>query len=72
MKTWEAIKALQEGKKIRQTDWYNEDRYICLQHDDHGYIMDQNGDIYIFAYLDDREWETYDRKFPLERSHSNL
>lgn len=63
MKIWEAMKVMREGKKVRQTNWHNEDRYICLQNGDHGYIVDNHGDIYILAFIDDREWEIYDRKF---------
>lgn len=63
MKVWDAMKAMKEGKKVRQTNWYNEDRYICLKHGDHGYMVDQHGDLYILAFIDDREWEIYDRQF---------
>lgn len=60
MKFWEAIKALEEGKKVRRAYW-EKDVYIHIDHDN---ILKDNSnhpqDLYYIPNDDDNDWEIYD------------
>ena len=65
MKLWEAMKALEEGKKVRRVDWKKD---IYVYKGDDGIHHKSNGeDSYIMTTLsldDTNEWELYDdRKY---------
>lgn len=53
MKTWEAVRALEEGKRVRKVYW-NEDKYILA--DEYGNVIDEEGKPYVVEYLNDN-WE---------------
>lgn len=55
MKLWEAIKLLEEGKKIRMINW-EKDWYLCL--DKQGYIVDEEG-YSPTININWQEWEIY-------------
>lgn len=55
MKTWEAIKALEEGKKVRKVYW-DKDEYIMA--DEYGNIVYCDGQPYVIVYLKDN-WELF-------------
>lgn len=60
MNIWEAIKELQEGKRIRQNHYV---KGVYLYMDDDGYIRFNNGEKYRFmsgVNLNDDEWEIYE------------
>lgn len=60
MNIWEAIKELQEGKRIRQSHYA---KGVYLYMDDDGYIRFNDGEKYRFmggVNLDDDEWEIYE------------
>ena len=58
MKFWEAMKALQEGKKVRERDW-QEDLFIYLNDD---IVYDSRGNIHrIISKIGDN-WELYNKK----------
>lgn len=60
MNIWEAIKELQEGKKIRESHYA---KGVYLYMDDDGYIRFNNGEKYRFmsgVNLNDDEWEIYE------------
>lgn len=59
LKTWEAIKALEEGKKVRKNSWEMKE-YIYL--DKYGNIIQENGSDYELdcIYKED-EWEIYEK-----------
>lgn len=60
MKLWEAIKELQEGKRIRESHYA---KGVYLYMDDDGYIRFNEGEKYRFmsgVNLDDDEWEIYE------------
>lgn len=60
MKTWEAMKALEEGKKVRQVDW-EPDEYIVInfKYSTDSKIVDEKGNP-SYIQLVDYEWEIYD------------
>lgn len=55
MKLWEAIKLLEEGKKVRMVDW-KKDWYLCL--DKQGFIVDEEGYCPTLN-INCQEWEIY-------------
>lgn len=55
MKLWEAMKLLEEGKKVRRVYW-DEDEYITT--DEYGNIVYCDGRPYVNAYLSDN-WELF-------------
>ena len=57
MKFWEAMKAMQEGKKVRKKIW-NEDCYLTIKNN---YIVDEWDDDKITFSLDG-DWEIYEEK----------
>lgn len=60
MNIWEAIKELQEGKRIRESHYA---KGVYLYMDDDGYIRFNNGEKYRFmsgVNLDDDKWEIYE------------
>ena len=61
MKAWEAMKLLEEGKKLRDKNW-KEGRYIYLDVD--GDIIDESNNQYLVANISDisKEWEIYNEK----------
>ena len=56
MKFWEAMKAMQEGKKVRRSDW-GENCYLYINED--GSFYDNREQIPIL-YTVGTEWEIYD------------
>ena len=58
MKFWEAMKALEEGKKVRKTSW-TENCYLYIDED--GSFYDNREQIPIL-YTIGTEWETYEEK----------
>ena len=62
MNFWEAIKSLEEGKKVRRSYW-EEDSYIYIDSDNN--LRDNYGGLPNLYYIpdDDDDWEIYkDRK----------
>jgi hypothetical protein len=55
MKFWEAMRYLEEGKKVRKVGW-NEKDYICLNENE---IVDEDGDLYSSVSICE-EWELYE------------
>ena len=63
MDFFEAMKALEEGKRVRRRDW-GKYHYIYLEKiedEEVGYVLkDEDGD-YFLHYIDlDNKWEVYD------------
>lgn len=56
MKFWEAMKAMEEGKKVRKVNWEDE-AYIYIN--ENSEIRD-NEDFYPALYCINEEWEIYD------------
>ena len=55
MKFWEAMKAVEEGKKVRVVTW-TKDLYVCLDKDRH--VVNQNNQKCDLLYeIGDEEWE---------------
>ena len=61
MNFWEAIKALEEGKKIRKSYW-EEDNYIYIDSDNN--LRDNYGGLPNLYYIpdDDDDWIIYEEK----------
>ena len=61
MKFWEAMKAMQEGKKVRNKEWTNE-QYLYLSADNQ--ILDEHGYVASIDYigLGETTWEIYEEK----------
>ena len=57
MKFWEAMKALEEGKKVRKKTW-NEDCYLTIKNN---HFVDEWDDDEITFSLDG-DWEIYEEK----------
>lgn len=65
MKTWEALKALGDGKKVRLKYWEN-GRYIYRT--ESGRILDDTGDVVyinLTSGIIDEEWEIYEETMTL-------
>ena len=59
MKFWEAMKAMEEGKKVRKESWLK-DEYIYIS-EVNCIIVDENGNVYKMS--DSRgDWEIYEEK----------
>lgn len=57
MKFWEAIKALEEGKKVRKIGWVKND-YVHLSK---GLLIDEDGQYFEFDHKDFvGSWEIYE------------
>ena len=71
MKLWEAIKALEEGKKVRAVYW-SESLYVYK--DLYGnYITEEGISLFDSSLLNkDAEWELYDDREPVEKLVKNL
>lgn len=63
MKFWEAMKSMEEGKKVRNESW-REDWYLCL--DKQGHIVDELGAVCDLNFIGTKgsEWEIYDDRKP--------
>lgn len=62
MKFWEAMKAMEEGKKVRNVNW-GEHQYIYLDKNDKS-IIDEEEDYFPIRYIDDEEiWEIHEEKY---------
>ena len=59
MKFWEAMKYLEEGKKIRKVYW-NENEYYYL--DDDFVTRNENNNYIVISYEGNEEWEIYEEK----------
>ena len=60
MKFWEAMKEMQNGKKVRKADW-KEGKYLCL--DKEYNIEDEKGHYSkLFCVGDKDDWEIYEEK----------
>ena len=57
MKCWEAMKCLEEGKRVRRKDWL-ESSYICLSREKN--VVDKGGYDYEIGNQFDDNWEIYD------------
>ena len=58
MHLWEAIKALKNGKKVRDTSWFHDEYLFANESND---IVAQDGQIYRLSSSDYRaEWEIYE------------
>ena len=58
MKTYEAIKLLEEGKKVRRTSWEEKDNYIYLNKE--GSLRHSGGNRYRLEHHITRDdWEEY-------------
>ena len=53
MKTFETVRALEEGKKVRKIYW-EEGKYVMA--DEYGNMIDENGKPFVIEYLQDN-WE---------------
>ena len=63
MRCWQAIKALEEGKKVRRKEWGQEAYIEWRNQDISNVITDEEGQPYELGILyctDDNEWELYD------------
>lgn len=61
MKFWEAMKAMQEGKKVRRSGWYDKDDYLYIDEDT--YIRDKYGNYTQICSLGETDnWEIYEEK----------
>ena len=61
MTTWEAIKALEEGKKVRNPTWDLE-KYIEIVN---GEFVDDEGFLFYLSCINDNIWEIYNsQKLP--------
>ena len=71
MKLWEAMKALESGKKVRRIDWAP-DEYIYL--DIYHEVIDNNGSLADKDILDNihMTWEIYKDKNDLNRAFDFL
>ena len=71
MKFWEAVKAMEEGKKVRRTYW-EKDAYIHIDYDN---ILRDNynnpQDLYYISN-DDGDWEIYEEKKPVDEDFKKL
>lgn len=58
---WEAVKAIEEGKKVRRTYW-EKDAYIYIDHDN--ILRDNYNNPQDLYYIpnDDDDWEIYEEK----------
>lgn len=63
MKFWEAMKAMEEGKKVRNKDWM-EEFYIYLNEDND--ILDERDAVCDLNFIGEKgsEWEIYDDRKP--------
>lgn len=58
MNTWEAIKLLEQGKKVRRTSWEEKNNYIYLNVE--GSIRHSNGTRYrLEHHITRNDWEEY-------------
>ena len=71
MKAWEAMKLLEEGKKLRDKNW-KEGRYIYLDTD--GDIIDESNNQYLVANISDisKEWEMCDDRKEVPQFYKNM
>lgn len=72
MKYWEAMKSIDEGKKVRHKSWAD-GCYICKN--DLGDVVNSDDDPYveIFIYsFNDYHWEIYDDRKEAPQSLKNL
>ena len=59
MKFWEAVREIQDGKRIRRKNWLDRD-YIYMEN---GKLMNEQGKRYLIDYVfNDDEWEIYDER----------
>ena len=59
MKFWEAVREMQDGKKVRRKNWLDRD-YIYMEN---GKLMNEQGKRYLIDYVfNDDEWEIYDKR----------
>lgn len=68
MKFWEAMKCLEEGKKVRVKYWSN-NGYIMMNSS--GYIIDEKGRIVNINNTED-EWELYDDRKECSECYKEL
>lgn len=62
MKFWEAMKSMEEGKKVRNKNWTKEE-YIYLTADNE--VFDECGNECILSFIrKGSEWEIYDDRKP--------
>lgn len=67
MKFWEAMKCLEEGKKVRRKTWENE--YIYL--DEHNVIMNEEDEP--IEYIGNKDdWEIYEHKKDVDEKFKEL
>ena len=60
MKFWEAMKLMEEGKKVRRKTWL-ENEYIYL--DEYNIIMDEKDEpLETMHYIGQNDWEIYEPK----------
>ena len=71
MKAWEAMKLLEEGKKIRDKSW-GEGYYIYLDAD--GDIIDESNNQYLVANISDisKDWELYDDRKKVSQFYKDM
>ena len=59
MKTWEAIKLLEKGRKVRRKSWEEKDDYIYL--DENGSLRHSNGNRYrLEHHITRADWEVFE------------
>lgn len=63
MKFWEAMKSMEEGKKVRNKDW-TEEQYIYLTADNEMFDEDDGRCFLSFIGEKGSEWEIYDDRKP--------
>jgi hypothetical protein len=68
MKTWEAIKALEEGKKVRKRDW-NKNWYVFMNED--GDYIDECDCVYGFDHKCE-DWELCDDRYDVDKELKTL
>lgn len=68
MKLWEAIKAMEDGKRIKKKDW-QDDFYLYKAED--GFIRDESNREYMIQNIKDT-WELCDERLPIAKEWKEL
>ena len=71
MKFWEAMKAMEEGKKVRNKEW-TKDQYLYLSVDNE--ILDEKDQDVGINYIgvSGSNWEIYEEKKPVDEDFKKL
>lgn len=70
MKTWEAMKCLEEGKKVRNSEW-GENEYVVMDPHTKCFVYGTDGQI-AYLYTASCEWELYDDRKECSECYKEL